>query len=83
MRLVDPRMVTTVIPDDDRNEATLRYCAELMCKGRRVLVLDIPALIPDAVMPSLVDKLNEVTRDAAGQVRHHLDTHVTASLTRS
>ena len=78
-KLVDPRMVTTIIPDDDRNETTLRYAAELMCKGQRVLVLEIPTLIPDALMPRLVDKLNEVTRDWSGQVRHHLDLTLTTS----
>jgi hypothetical protein len=75
--------VTVTIPDEDGCERTLRYTAERMCQGKDVIVVDRSPLIPDAVMPELFAKLTEVVRDCAGQVRHHLDRHVTASLTRN
>ena len=73
------RLVTVVIPDAQGCEDTLRYTADRMCQGTDVMVIDLNPLIPNAVKPSLFAKLNEVVRDCAGQVRHHLDHNVTVS----
>lgn len=78
-----PRMVLVAIPDADGCEATIKYTAERMMAHVDVMVIDLSPIIPDAVKPQLFDKLNEVVRDCAGQCKHHLDTHVTASLSRS
>ena len=77
------RLVTVPVPDHDACERTLRYAAERMCQGKDIIVVDRNPMIPDAMMPELFAKLNEVVRDCAGQVRHHLDQTVTASLTRN
>lgn len=77
------RIVTVVLPDVDQCERTLRYAAEKMCHGVDIMVIDLSPIIPDAIKPSLFAKLNEAVRDCAGQVRHHLDQNVHASLTRN
>lgn len=66
-------MVTTVIPDDDRCETTLRQAAELMCQGKAVLVLPVPPLVTDDVMRDrLIPQFEEMLRDAAGERKHLL-----------
>jgi len=74
------RLVAVAIPDVDSCEATLRHAAEQMCRGVDIIVIDKPPLIPDAVMPALISKINEVARDCEGQVRHHLDKTITATV---
>lgn len=82
-RMKGARLVTVAIPDAQGCEDTLRYAADKMCRGIDVMVIDLDPIIANEVKRQLFDKLNEVVRDCAGQARHHLDTHVTASLTRA
>jgi hypothetical protein len=82
MTIAARRLVTVAIPDMDGCERTLRYAAERMCQGTDVIVVDRHPLIPDAVMPELFAKLTEVVRDAAGQARHHIDKHLSATYSR-
>ena len=72
------RLVTVAIPDTDDCERVLRYGAEKMCRGTNIMIVDLHPLIQGDALPRLADKFNEVVRDYAGAIRHHLETTTTA-----